>query len=53
MRKETACKYFESGYVEGTDDAVADAPEFFENLLSGRSKMVAWRAKQQRRKNED
>lgn len=42
--KETDGKFFERGYVEGSDDDIG-APGFFENLLSGGKAMREWEKK--------
>jgi hypothetical protein len=34
--------YFEKGYTEDMDDSIAGSPGFFENLLSGGTKMQKW-----------
>ena len=42
--KETDGKFFEQGYVEGSEDDI-QAPGFFENLLSGGKAMRDWEVK--------
>ena len=38
---ELKAKFFESGWSEGSSDAI-QPPGFFENLMSGGKKMAAW-----------
>ena len=42
---QTRAKFFNEGYVAGSDDDIA-APGFFENLMSGGKAMRDWEEKQ-------